>query len=128
MAEKPRTWHQKHRESRTLGDRVADWLTEFVGSWTLVWIHVAWFAFWVLLPVEPFPFGLLTMVVSLEAIVLSTLILMSQNRQSERDRLQADADFETDREAKQEIEDLQRRLARIENEKLERILKILEQK
>lgn len=66
------------------------------------------------------------MIVSLEAILLSTLIMMSQNRQSDRDRLQADADFETNVEAKKEIEDLQLRLARIEDEKLEKILKILE--
>ena len=103
-------------------------MTSFVGSWTFIWIHVVWFTLWILIPVEGFPYGLLTMVVSLEAILLSTLIMMSQNRQSDRDRLQADADFETNIEAKKEIEELQVRLARIEDEKLEKILKILEQK
>ncbi len=126
--EKGKTWHQKHAESRSFGNRLADWLAGFVGSWIFVWIHIIWFSLWILLPVEPFPYGLLTMIVSLEAIVLSTLILMSQNRQSERDRLQADADFETNVEAKKEIEDLQIRLARIEDEKLEKILKILDSK
>jgi len=80
------------------------------------------------LPIEPFPYGLLTMVVSLEAILLSTLIMMSQNRQSERDRHHADDDYRTNVEAKVEIEDLQARLARIEDEKLDKILKILERR
>lgn len=124
--QKAKTWHQKHKENRTLGSRLADGMTAFVGSWTFIWIHVIWFTFWIVLPVEEFPYGLLTMVVSLEAILLSTLIMMSQNRQSDRDRLQADADFETNIEAKKEIEELQVRLARIEDEKLEKILKILE--
>ncbi len=124
--EKGKTWHQKHAESRTFGNRVADTISGFVGSWAFVWIHVVWFTIWILVPIEPFPYQLLTALVSLEAIMLSTFILMSQNRQSERDRLQADADFETNVEAKKEIEELQKRLARIEDEKLDTILKILE--
>lgn len=81
-----------------------------------------------ILPVESYPYSLLTMIVSLEAILLSTAIMMAQNRQSERDRHQADADYETNVTAKNEIEELQVRLARIEDEKLEKILKILEQR
>ena len=124
--EKKKTWHQKHVENRTFSSKFADGMTAFFGSWTFIWIHVIWFALWIVLPVEAFPYGLLTMVVSLEAILLSKLIMMSQNRQSDRDRLQADADYEPNIEAKKEIEELQVRLARIEDEKLEKILKILE--
>ena len=87
-----------------------------------------WFGFWIIYPVEVFPYGLLTMIVSLEAILLATLIMMAQNRQAERDRHQADDDYRTDVEAKAEIEELQTRLTRIEDKKLEKILKILEGK
>lgn len=122
------TWHDAYRDARTIGDSIADKVATFVGSWTFVAIHVVWFTAWIVLPVEPFPYGLLTMIVSLEAIILATLIMMAQNRQAKRDRHQADADYRTNVEAKKEIEQLQVRLARIEDEKLDKILKILEGK
>jgi uncharacterized membrane protein len=121
-----KTWHDTYEEARTAGERIADRIAAFVGSWRFVYLHVVWFGVWVLLPVETFPFGMLTMLVSLEAILLSTLIMMSQNRQSVVDRHQARADFETDTAAKEEIEALQKHLARIEIEKLDKILNILE--
>jgi len=120
-----KTWHDAYKEARTVGDTVADKVATFVGSWTFVFIHAVWFGVWILLPVEPFPFGLLTMIVSLEAILLATLIMMAQNRQAKRDRHHADADFRTNVEAKKEIEQVQIRLARIEDEKLDKILKLL---
>ncbi|MFN8555924.1 MAG: DUF1003 domain-containing protein [Dehalococcoidia bacterium] len=72
----------------------ADLITVFSGSMLFVWLHVLWFGGWILVnigvlpvrPFDPFPFGLLTMIVSLEAIFLSTFVLISQNRQA----LQAD--------------------------------------
>ena len=121
-----KTWHDTYIEARSVGDNIADKIAAFVGSWMFVTIHIVWFGFWITLPVEPFPYGLLTMIVSLEAILLATLIMMAQNRQAERDRHQAEADYDTDVKAKVEIEDLQERLARIEDEKLEKILKMLE--
>lgn len=123
-----KTWHDTFEEARGAGAAIADKIAEFVGSWEFVYLHIVWFGFWLILPVEEFPYGLLTMIVSLEAILLSTLIMMSQNRQAERDRHQAEADYATNIEAKSEIEDLQRRLHRIETEKLDRILRILDQK
>lgn len=125
---KLKNWHQLDIDSRTYADKLADWIAEFVGSWLFVIIHVIWFGIWILLPVEPFPFGLLTMVVSLEAIMLSTFIMMSQNRQADRDRAQANADYATNVTAKEEIEELQGQLSRIEIEKLDKILKILEER
>ena len=75
----------------TLGERAADLITTFVGSWLLVGIHATWFFVWiVLLRIEPFPFGLLTLLVSLEAIFLSTFVMMSQNRQAQKDRARDD--------------------------------------
>lgn len=120
-----KTWHEIDRSSRSIGDKLADWMTTFVGSWSFVILHVIWFGGWIILDIEPFPYGLLTMTVSLEAILLSTFIMMSQNRQTDRDRVQAQADYETNVSAKEEIEELQTRLARIETEKLDKILEIL---
>jgi uncharacterized membrane protein len=85
-------------------DRVADKVTDFAGSLRFVYLHSIWFGVWVLLNVgllgaalkfDPFPFGLLTMIVSLEAIFLSTFVMVSQNRQSARADLRARLDFET---------------------------------
>jgi len=62
--------------------RAADMVTTFAGSWWFLGLHAIWFTLWIALRLEPFPFGLLTMIVSLEAIFLSTLVMMAQNRQT----------------------------------------------
>lgn len=67
--------------------KISDVVTAAVGSWGFLFVHALWFGLWIGLRVEPFPYGLLTMIVSLEAIFLSTLVMMSQNRQSEKDRV-----------------------------------------
>jgi uncharacterized membrane protein len=66
--------------SRDAQNRLADTITRFAGSMLFVYVHVVWFALWLGLGVEDFPYGLLTMLVSLEAIFLSTFVLVSQNR------------------------------------------------
>jgi uncharacterized membrane protein len=85
-------------------DRAADTVTGFAGSLKFVYLHAFWFSVWILcgiglfgtaLKFDPFPFGLLTMVVSLEAIFLSTFVMVSQNRQSARSDLRAQLDYET---------------------------------
>ena len=77
------------KEERTRTDRFAEAIANFCGSMTFVWVHVVWFGIWILINVtprlphiDPFPFTLLTLVVSLEAIFLSTFILISQNHDS----------------------------------------------
>src|SRR3989441_7274650 len=77
---------KKHREMRraSLQNRIADAVTKFAGSMSFVYVHIVWFSLWIGFRVEKFPFGLLTMMVSLEAIFLSTFLLISQNRQDER--------------------------------------------
>ena len=125
MADK-KTWHDTFEEARSAGDAMADKIAGFVGSWPFIYLHIVWFGFWILYPIESFPYGLLTMIVSLEAILLATLIMMSQNRQAARDRHHADADYETNLIAKEEIEALQIQLSRIENDKLDKMLKILD--
>ena len=85
-------------------DRVADAITNFAGSLQFVYIHTVWFGIWILVNVgllgaalefDKFPFGLLTMIVSLEAIFLSTFVMVSQNRQAARADIRSQLDFET---------------------------------
>jgi uncharacterized membrane protein len=89
-------------EHRTAQERLADAITAFSGRMSFVYVHIAWFSLWIIAnlgllgipPFDPFPFGFLTMIVSLEAIFLATFVLISQNRQSiEADR-RADLDLQ----------------------------------
>jgi uncharacterized membrane protein len=82
----------KHAQLRAsqLQTRIADTVTKFAGSMAFVYVHVVWFALWIGLGVEKFPYGLLTMIVSLEAIFLSTFVMISQNRADEKHQLFAD--------------------------------------
>lgn len=121
-----KTWHDRYLEARSTGAVVADKVAHFVGSWAFIYLHVVWFGVWTLLPVERYPYSLLTTILSIEAILLATLIIMAQNRNTERDRHQAEEDYKTDVGAKLEIDEIQSRLHRIETEKLDRILRILD--
>jgi uncharacterized membrane protein len=97
----------KHEEQRatSVQSRVADVITGFAGSMSFVYVHIVWFAFWVALPVEKYPFGLLTMIVSLEAIFLSTFVMISQNRADARRQVFADNQYEMiQAEQKQNVE------------------------
>jgi uncharacterized membrane protein len=85
-------------------DRAADHITNFAGSLKFVYLHSIWFGVWILINVgilgaslkfDKFPFGLLTMIVSLEAIFLSTFVMVSQNRQAARADIRSELDFET---------------------------------
>jgi uncharacterized membrane protein len=97
----------KHLAGRkSLSDRVADAITRFAGSMVFVVVHVVWFALWIALRVESFPFGLLTMIVSLEAIFLSTFVLISQNRADEKRALLADHEWELVQEEEKQNEEL----------------------
>jgi uncharacterized membrane protein len=87
----------KHEEERLqhLQVRAADAITNFAGSMTFVYIHMTWFFIWIVFRVEKYPFGLLTMIVSLEAIFLSTFVMISQNRADARRQVLADAQWQT---------------------------------
>jgi uncharacterized membrane protein len=87
----------KHEEERLqhLQVRAADAITNFAGSMTFVYLHMAWFFIWIVFKVEKYPFGLLTMIVSLEAIFLSTFVMISQNRADARRQVLADAQWQT---------------------------------
>ena len=71
---------QAEERAKSVQNRIADAITRFAGSMPFVYLHVVWFALWIGLGVESYPFGLLTMIVSLEAIFLSTFVMISQNR------------------------------------------------
>jgi len=89
---------------RSPQDKVADGITAFSGHMVFVYVSIVWFAAWILLnsgllpirPFDPYPYGLLTMIVSLEAIFLSTFILISQNRMNEQAEHRADLDLHID--------------------------------
>jgi uncharacterized membrane protein len=88
----------KQRQRRE--DRFADTITAFSGSMQFVYVHIVWFTAWIVLNItiwrfDPYPFGLLTLIVSLEAIFLSTFVLLSQNRESARSDMRSEIDYET---------------------------------
>jgi len=85
--------HVERRQAR-LQDRLADAITRAAGSMMFVLVHAVWFAAWLGFGIERFPYGLLTLLVSLEAIFLSTFLLISQNRADERRQLLANAEWE----------------------------------
>jgi len=97
---RPKTGHPalvRHAENRanSVQNRIADAITAFAGSMIFVYIHAAWFVVWVIAKPfgDKFPFGLLTMIVSLEAIFLSTFVMISQNRADERRQILADNEW-----------------------------------
>jgi len=99
-------------EKLNLIQKAADWVANFSGSLTFLVLHIFLFAIYILLNVglfsfgnfDAFPFGLLTMVVSLEAIILSTLLLYSSNRQAARDRVRSDIEYEVNLKAELQIQ------------------------
>src|SRR5437762_3246648 len=97
----------RHAEERARDgqNRAADRITAFAGSMTFVYLHVIWFSAWIALGIEDYPFGLLTMIVSLEAIFLSTFVMISQNRADAKRQVIADQQWhvvqEEDRQNKQ---------------------------
>ena len=97
--------HAKER-AESVQNRIADKITKFAGSMLFVYIHVAWFGLWIALGVEEYPFGLLTMIVSLEAIFLSTFVMISQNRADAKRQLIADQQWQTVKEEDRQNEQL----------------------
>jgi uncharacterized membrane protein len=86
--------HAEERAQRAQ-NRIADKITTFAGSMAFVYLHIIWFAVWIGFGVEGYPFGLLTMIVSLEAIFLSTFVMISQNRADAKRQVLADEQWRT---------------------------------
>jgi uncharacterized membrane protein len=114
-----REWERHHAPSvprprvpKEAEDRVAGGITDFAGSMRFVYLHGVWFLLWVAVNIgllivvpafDPFPFGLLTLIVSLEAIFLSTFVMIAQNRLSAQADARAEADYEVNVRAEAEV-------------------------
>ena len=120
-------------DERTFGQRVADTVANSMGSWAFIIIQSVIVALWIICNLiawqfqwDVYPFILLNLVFSTQAASAAPIIMMSQNRSAERDRHQADADYKTNIEAKKEIEELMVTLNKIDVDKLDRIIALLE--
>ena len=129
-----KTWHQRHEDSLTFGQKLADSVANGMGSWKFIVIQTIIVALWMMLNLaafiyhwDPYPFILLNLLFSTQAAYAAPIIMMSQNRQNQRDRTQAQADYETNIEAKKEIEALEILLNKIETGKLDKIIQMIEQ-
>ncbi len=131
---KIKTWHDLYQDSLSFGQKLADKVANGMGSWTFIisqtifvilWMvlnFVAWMDHW-----DVYPFILLNLLFSTQAAYAAPIIMMAQNRQNERDRMQAQKDYQTNTEAKIEIEALQQKLNSLEIEKLDKIIQMLQE-
>ena len=129
-----KTWHDRHKETSTIGQRLADKVAKEMGSWRVIISQTILVVVWMGLNVigfirhwDAYPFILLNLLFSTQAAYAAPIIMMAQNRQNDRDRAQANADYQTNIEAKEEIEALQKHLTSIEIEKLDKIIAILKE-
>jgi uncharacterized membrane protein len=102
----PALLEQAKQRAKKRENRVADRITNFSGSMQFVYLHIVWFSLWIGLGVEAYPFGLLTMIVSLEAIFLSTFVMISQNRADAKRQVIADAEWKTVQEEDHQNQEL----------------------
>ena len=134
MAKKSKNWHEEHIEISTVGQRQADSVASGMGSWRFIIIQTIIVVIWMSLNIvgfvqhwDAYPFILLNLLFSTQAAYAAPIIMMAQNRQSDRDRAQAQADYQTNLESKLEIEALQKQLNLIETEKLDKIIQQLQE-
>lgn len=118
--------HPIHKVKRNLGQRAADTLTSFVGSWKFIIIFAIFLAIWITTNTvwfmfgtkwDPHPFIFLNLVLAVITSLQAPIILMSQNRQAQRDRLVAEYDYSVNKKAEKEIEDIKKQLNRIEKKR-----------
>ena len=130
-----RNINEIEQDTRTTVMKIADWISVFSGSLPFLGIHCALFAVWIILNVaplshteiggfDPFPFGLLTMAVSLEAIILSVFVLLSQNRQAARERVRNDIEYEVNLKAELEIAHMHEKFDHMHSEILARLARL----
>ncbi|MBC7887846.1 MAG: DUF1003 domain-containing protein [Ferruginibacter sp.] len=128
------TWHEKHAANLKTGDRLADSVAKGMGSWRFIILQSVFVIIWMALNVigfiahwDAYPFILLNLIFSTQAAYAAPIIMMSQNRQNQRDRIQAQEDYQTNIEAKKEIEALQIQITNLETTKLDKIIRMLEE-
>jgi uncharacterized membrane protein len=136
-----RNVNKEVEDTRSGVQRVADWIAEFSGSLTFLTLHLLLFFFWIVLNTawiqrlgfpwlepltgfDPFPYGRLTMSVSLEAIVLSVFVLLSQTRQAAKERIRSDVEYEVNLKAEMEVAHLHEKVDRLNADVLARLEKI----
>jgi uncharacterized membrane protein len=126
-----RNVNEEVEDKRNAVEKVADWIAAFSGTLQFLFIHIALFAFWIGFNLirgdrgfDPYPFGLLTMAVSLEAIVLSVFVLLSQTRQVERDKVKNDIEYAVNLKAELEIAHLHEKVDHMHGEILRRLSNI----
>jgi uncharacterized membrane protein len=127
-----RNANEEIADNRSTVMKVADWIAEFSGSLPFLFIHIVGFAIWILLNVhivpfgnfDPFPFGFLTLVVSLEAIILSVFVLLSQNRQVARDKVRGDIEYDVNLKAEMQISNMHEKVDMIYSEIQKRLDRI----
>ena len=131
--EQTKNWHTTHKESLGFGQRLSDTVANGMGSWRFIIWQTIIVILWMVANVigfiyhwDVYPYILLNLVFSTQAAYAAPIIMMAQNRQNERDRAHAEADFKTNVEAKKEIEELLKKLNSIEIDKLDKILEILQ--
>jgi len=129
-----KNWHDKHIETLSFGSRLADAVAKGMGSWKFIIMQSVLVILWMGLNIvgfffhwDVYPFILLNLLFSTQAAYAAPIIMMSQNRQSERDRMQAQADYQTNIDAKLEIEALTIILNKLDVEKLDKIIAMLEE-
>jgi len=134
MMEIQKNWHAKHLESLDLGNRIADSVAKVMGSWNFIIIQTVIVILWMTLNLigfmyhwDVYPFILLNLLFSTQAAYAAPIIMMSQNRQNERDRMHAEEDYRTNVDAKKEIEALSILLKNIESEKLDKIIELIKE-
>jgi len=133
-----RNVNQELEDRRTRIEKAADWIAAFSGSIAFLNLHLLFFAVWILLnsswvpgaPMfDPYPFGLLTMVVSLEAIILSVFVLLSQSRQASKDHVRSDVEYDVNLKAELEVAHLHEKIDRLAAEtaaRFDRVVRALE--
>jgi uncharacterized membrane protein len=128
-----KNWHAKHAETLSIGGRIADSVAKGMGSWSFIIIQTGLVVVWMGLNLigfiyhwDAYPFILLNLLFSTQAAYAAPIIMMSQNRQNDRDRLHAEEDYKTNVDAKKEIEALSILLKSLEVEKLDKIILMLE--
>ena len=125
-----RNVNEEMEDKRTLVQKAADWIADFSGSIPFLMLHIVIFAVWIglnlgvvpsLAPFDPYPFGLLTMAVSLEAIVLSVFVLLSQNRQAAKEHIRSDIEYDVNLKAELEVAQLHVKVDNLHAEMLARL-------
>lgn len=112
-----------HEDKFSFGERIADRMADVAGSWTFIIIFLSVLTFWIILnavqllkqPFDPFPFILLNLVLSCVAAIQAPVIMMSQNRQEKKDRLRAEQDYQINLKAEILVEEIIKRLKRLED-------------